>query len=136
MRYLLDTNAVSEPKRTRPDPNAAAWLHGIDPSALYISVLTLGEIENGIAKLASKNPHAARMFGEWSQGIRSDFANRLLPVDLEIAETWGRISAERSLPVVDALLAATAIVRNMTLVTRNVRDGADTGVKVLNPWDA
>jgi predicted nucleic acid-binding protein len=131
---LLDTNAVSEPKRKRPDPKVAAWLRSVDQSSLYISVLTLGEIENGIAKLAPKNPEAATGFSDWARGIRSDFLNRILPVDLEIAEAWGRISAPRSLSVVDALLAATALVHGMILVTRNIRDMHNTGVQILNPW--
>lgn len=136
MRYLLDTNAVSEPKRKRPHPKAAAWLRAVDQADLYVSVLTLGEIENGIAKLAPRDPATANTLKEWTLGIRGDFANRIIAVDLEIAETWGRITAGRSLPIVDSLLAATAIVREMTLVTRNVRDIADTGVTILNPWEA
>lgn len=136
MRYLLDTNAVSEPKRKRPDPRAAAWLRGVDQADLYVSVLSLGEIESGIAKLARKDPQAAAMFDEWARVIRADFANRIVAVDLEIASVWGRISAPHSLPIVDALLAATAMVHGMTLVTRNVRDIADTGVTILNPWEA
>lgn len=135
MNYLLDTNTVSEPKRKRPDHKAAAWLHGVDQTALYISVLTLGEIKSGIIKVARKNPAAANTLSEWAQGIRRDFSNRIIGIDLEIAETWGRISAERSLPVIDSLLAATALVRGMTFVTRNVRDIGGTGVAILNPWE-
>jgi len=134
LNYLLDTNAASEPKRKHPDPKAAAWLREVDQERLYVSVLTLGEIEHGIIRLAQKNAAAAEIFREWARGIRLDFAERIIDVDLEIAETWGRITARRSFPVIDSLLAATAIVRGMTLVTRNVRDIADTGVKILNPW--
>jgi toxin FitB len=136
LRYLLDTNAVSEPKRKRPDSKATAWLRSVDQTDLYVSVLSLGEIESGIARLARRDANAAASFDEWARVIRADFANRIMDVDLEIANVWGRISAERSLPVVDALLAATAIVHGMTLVTRNVRDIADTGATILNPWEA
>jgi toxin FitB len=136
LRYLLDTNALSEPKRKRPDSKAAAWLRSVDQANLYVSVLSLGEIESGIARLARKDAHAAAAIDEWARDMRADFANRIMDVDLEIARVWGRISAQRSLPVVDALLAATAIVHRMTLVTRNVRDVADTGVTILNPWEA
>jgi toxin FitB len=135
LKYLLDTNTISEPKRKRPDPNAATWLRGADQAALYVSVLTLGEIENGITTLARNNPTAANTLSEWAQGIRLDFSDRILGIDLDVAETWGRISAERSLPVIDGLLAATALVHGMTLVTRNVRDIHDTGVAILNPWE-
>jgi predicted nucleic acid-binding protein len=134
LRYLLDTNALSEPKRKRPDPRAAAWLRGVDPADLYVSVLSLGEIANGIAKLGKKDAQAAAAFDEWARVIRADFASRILDVDLAVADVWGHISAPRSLQVVDALLAATALVHGMTLVTRNVRDIADTGVSILNPW--
>jgi toxin FitB len=136
LNYLLDTNIVSEPKRKRPDQRAAAWLWSMDQGTLYVSVLTLGEIESGIAKLARKDPPAASTLTEWAEGIRRDFANRIFGVDLEIAETWGRISAKRSLPVIDSLLAATALVHGMTLVTRNVRNIGGTGVAILNPWES
>ena len=136
MRYLLDTNTVSEPTRKRPDPKAAAWLRAVDQAALYVSVLTLGEIENGITKLARRNPEAASTLSVWAQVIRLDFSDRIVAIDMEIAATWGRISAERLIPVIDGLLAATALVHGMTLVSRNVRDFSNTGVTVLNPWEA
>ena len=135
MKYLLDTNTVSEPKRKRPNAAAAAWLRRVDQSLLFISVLTLGEIENGVTRLASRDKIAADALRAWAEGIRADFSSRIIAVDLAIAETWGRISARRPLPVADGLLAATALVHGMTLVTRNVRDVADTGVKLINPWD-
>lgn len=135
MKYLLDTNIVSEPKRKRPDPVAAAWLRGVDQASLYISVLTLGEIESGITRLEPRNRIAAGALREWAEGIRADFSSRIIDVDFAIAETWGRISAGRSLSIVDGLLAATALVHGMVFVTRNVRDVADTGVKVINPWE-
>ena len=98
-------------------------------------MLTLGEIENGITKLAPKNRIAADALREWAEGIRADFSNRIIDVDLAVAETWGRISALRSLPTIDGLLAATAMVHGMVFVSRNTRDFSDTGITLLNPWD-
>jgi len=135
LKYLLDTNTVSEPKRKRPDPAVAAWLHGVDQSSLFISVLTLGEIENGVTKLEPKNRIAADALREWAEGIRAHFSSRIIDIDFAIAETWGRISARRSLPVIDGLLAATALVHGMVFVSRNTRDFSDTGITLLNPWD-
>ena len=98
-------------------------------------MLTLGEIENGITKLAPKNEIAANALREWAEGIRTDFSSRIIDVDLAVAETWGRISALRSLPTIDGLLAATAMVHGMVFVSRNTRDFSDTGITLLNPWD-
>ena len=132
--FLLDTNVLSETRRTRPDPGVLDWLRHADDAALHISVLTLGEMAKGVALLAKRDPVAAAPLHLWLSGIRLDYAARVIPIDVEIAETWGKLNAERSLPVVDGLLAATALVHSMTLVTRKVRDVEGTGVTVVNPW--
>ena len=135
MRYLLDTNVVSEPRRRSPDANVLAWLRHSDPAALYISVLTLGEIAKGTESLLRRDPIAGQSLAAWLDGLRRDYADRLIAIDAEVAEAWGRFSAVRALPVIDGLLAATASAHGMTLVTRNVRDVEGTGVAILNPWD-
>jgi predicted nucleic acid-binding protein len=132
--YLLDTNVVSEARRRGADGNVRAWLEAADPHSLYISVLTVGEIVRGIESLARRDAAAARSLSAWLDGLRRDFADRLLPVDTDVAEAWGTLSALRSLPVVDALLVATARIHGLTLVTRNVKDIAGLGVAVIDPW--
>jgi hypothetical protein len=134
--FLLDTNVISETRRKRPDPRALSWLRRADPAALHISVLTLGEISKGVAKHSRHDKAQAAALRRWLDAIRMVHAERIVPIDAEIAETWGRLAAKRPLPVVDGLLAATALVRGMTLVTRNIADVADTGVTVVDPWSA
>lgn len=135
MKYLLDTNVISEPRRKAPDPNVLAWFRKVDPGSLYISVLTLGEIAKGAESLSRRDPANGNSLLAWLGGLRHLYADRLIGIDGGIAERWGRLSAVRSLPVIDGLLAATALALDMTLVTRNTRDIAGTGVAVINPWE-
>ena len=134
MSFLLDTNVISETRRKIPDPNVRAWLDAVDERDLFVSVLTIGEIRNGIAKRWRKDRQAAAELTHWLSGIQTFFYDRIIPIDAEIAIEWGELTAGRSLPVVDALLAATARVRNFTLVTRNTRDFKSLGAPFLNPW--
>jgi len=133
--FLLDTNVVSEIRRKKPDPSVMAWLRQVDHAKLRLSVLTLGEITKGVHLLARRDPNGARQLTAWLDGLRQHYADRLLGIDGTIAETWGRLATERALPLIDGLLAATALVHGLTLVTRNVRDVAGTGVALLNPWE-
>jgi predicted nucleic acid-binding protein len=133
--FLLDTNVISEARRRRPDANVVAWLKRADSSTLWISVLSLGEIAKGAAQCAARDRAQAAVYYEWLVLVRSHYADRTVEIDHAIAEAWGRLAAKRPLPVIDGLLAATALVRGLTLVTRNVGDVADLGVPVLNPWD-
>ena len=136
MSFLLDTNAVSEVRRKNPDAKVVRWFRQVDPSALYISVLTLGEIAKGAAMRATRDPTQASIFYDWLEIVRRNYADRTLDVDAAVAETWGRLAGERTLPVLDALLVATALVHNMTIVTRNVHNIAPAGVRIINPWTA
>ena len=134
--FLLDTNIVSEVRKGwRSDPNVSNWYAGVDESKLFISSLTIGEIRRGI-ELARRRRDVdqAEALGTWLQTVIQHFSGRSLTVDTEEAGTWGLISAIRTVPVVDSLLAATAIVHDMTLVTRDVADVAGLGVQVLNPF--
>ena len=135
MRYLLDTNVVSELRRKAPDANVVAWFRRNDPATLHISVLTLGEIVKGVESLSRRDPVAGRSLNEWLDGLRRHYADRLIGIDAAVAEAWGRLSAVRPLPVIDALLAATASAHGMTLITRNRRDIAGTGVVAISPWE-
>lgn len=132
MSFLLDTNVVSEARRGSLE--ALNWLSPMTSEQLFLSVLTLGEIERGVLKLAKKDANVGKCLAEWLTIIRADFESRLLPVTDDIALAWGRMSLGRSIGVADTLIAATALVHGMTLVTRNVRDFADCGVRLVNPW--
>jgi predicted nucleic acid-binding protein len=136
--FLLDTNVISELVRPRPDPRVAHWLDSADEELLFLSVLTLGEIRKGITTLT--DPARKARLEVWLHGnLLPRFESRILPIDQAIAERWGQITgllaAQGSpLPVIDGLLAATALDHNLTLVTRNTRDVALTGVGVFDPW--
>ena len=137
MSFVLDTCAVSEISKPAPNPNLLAWFNGQDPAALYVSVLTVGEIEKGIAAL--RPGRKKRALTGWLATLRSTYAHRILPIDAAIAAIWGRTAAavERrggTLGVVDGLIAATAIHHGYTVVTRNAGDFALTGVALLNVW--
>lgn len=132
--YLLDTNVLSETRRKQADERVMAFLAGAEPSALYISVLTLGELRKGVALKRRSDPEAAERLAGWVEGLEFSFAERIVGIDIATARLWGDWSAERPRPVVDTLLAATAAAREMTLVTRNTADVSDLKVRVLDPW--
>jgi len=136
--FLLDTNVVSELVKFKPEPKVAAWMEATEESLLRLSVLTLGEIRKGIDSLSDRSRRTA--LESWlNHDLLIRFANRILDVDQAVADRWGRLfanalGAKQSLPVVDGLLAATAIHHNLTLVTRNTKDVSLTGVPIINPW--
>jgi predicted nucleic acid-binding protein len=136
--FLLDTNVISELVKAKPEPRVTAWIENIDESLLYLSVLTLGEIRKGITSLRDG---ARRVSLEaWLDGdLALRFSDRILSIDLDVADRWGRIAGnarKEPLPVIDGLLAATALHYDLTLVTRNIADIAGSGVAVFNPWEA
>lgn len=131
--YLVDINIVSEARRGTPQ--AVAWLRSVDPLSIHLSALTLGEIMRGIALKQRSDPKTAGHFTEWLRKLRHDHGDRILPITDQIAVEWGRVAAIRPRGDVDGLIAATAIVHNLILVTRNVRDFEDTGAVVINPWE-
>lgn len=135
MSWLIDTNIISEVRKgARCDANVAAWYASIDDADIYLSVLVLGEIRKGIERARPSDPAQAAALEAWLAAIVASFADRILPVDLAVAEEWGRMSAPRPAPTVDALLTATARVHGMTLATRNISDVADLGADVVNPF--
>ena len=132
--YLLDTNIVSDVQRRLPKPTE--WLASVDPTSVSLSVITLGEIERGIVKLRKIDSEKATRLDLWLRELRRDNADRILAVTEDVALAWGRITAGRTRGSADTLIAATALVHDLILVTRNVADFDDAGVTVLNPWDA
>ena len=138
MKYLLDTCVLSELVRSRPDAQVVDWLRRQNPESLYVSIITIGEIEKGIVK-RGRDARAAALRKWLRTEILAGFSDRILPVDARVAMEWGRICGEaerigKKRPAIDALIVATASVNAMKLVTRNVGDMAGMGVPVLNPF--
>jgi len=135
--WLVDTNIISEVRKgARCHLAVAAWWSGVEDRDLFLSTLTIGEIRRGVEAVRTRDPDKARALEAWLQAIMQAFGPRILGIDAAVAESWGRISAIRSVPVVDALLAATASVHGLVLVTRNATDVAGLGVRVLNPFES
>jgi predicted nucleic acid-binding protein len=135
VRFLLDTNIISEVRKPRPAARLRAWLEVQDPDDLFVSVLTLGEIREGVERLKARDRARAQPLELWLTDLTNLYGDRVLPIDQSVADEWGRLRVSRSVPVIDAMLAATARVHGLTLVTRNVRDFRALSVTVLNPID-
>lgn len=135
MSYLLDTNVLSELRRKIPDANVVAWFAQRPASTLFLSVLTLGELRKGMENIADVNRKMALL--DWLEAdLPTFFTGRILAIDTQIADKWGRMvaAAKRPVPAIDSLLAATAAHHGLRLVTRNTRDFTDFGIDVINPW--
>lgn len=135
--YLLDTNCISELVRIRPEPRVQEWITSVDERALFVSVLTLGEIRKGVSGLTQDKRKL--QLENWLLQLKFRFAERVLTIDEEIADHWGQLTATaksqgKVLAVIDGLLAATALHHNLVIATRNVDDFASTPVLVHNPW--
>ena len=139
MKYLLDTCLVSELIKKEPNPKVVTWLDSRDEESLFLSVLTMGELQKGVSKLPDND--RKETLQNWIENdLTERFAGRILDVNLGISLVWGRLLGANelegvSLPVMDSLIAATAIANGMTVVTRNVKDMGRCTSKVLNPWD-
>ncbi|OGA12020.1 MAG: hypothetical protein A3D95_05930 [Betaproteobacteria bacterium RIFCSPHIGHO2_12_FULL_69_13] len=139
MSYLLDTCVVSELSRPRPDRGVVAWMSEADPAFLHLSVITIGEIRRGTLRLPAGKRRTS--LSSWGERLRRSFSGRVLPVDEAVALRWAEIAARaeqsgRPGSFADGLIAATALDRGLTLVTRNVTDFEPFGVSLLNPWKA
>ncbi len=136
MRYLLDTNVLSEMRRPQGDEGVKRWMSSMAADDLYLSVLVVGEIRRGIERLKRRDRAQAGVYEAWLDTVLRDYAGRILPVDVEAADEWGRASVPDLVPIVDGLIAATAKVRGMTFVTRNTADVERTGVALLDPFSS
>ena len=134
MSFLLDTNVVSEILKQAPDAGVASWFDSVAPDSLFLSVLVVGEIRHGIESLARRDPAQAEIFERWLGQLVGGYGDRLIPITERIAQVWGRFNVPGPVPVVDGLMAATALVHDWTLVTRNVSHVRSTGVRLLNPF--
>jgi toxin FitB len=138
--FLLDTNCISELVRPEPEPRVLDWMEAADEALLYLSVLTIGEIRKGVAGLL-QGKRRTRLETWLELELQARFVGRIVPIDAAIADRWGVIAAEakrrgKPLAVIDGLLAATALHRNLTVVSRNAGDFTSAQVQVLNPWEA
>lgn len=134
MSFLLDTNVVTEIRKQAPDAGVAEWFASVPADRLFLSVLVVGEIRQGIERLARRDPARAEVFERWLSQLVGGYGDRLVPITERIAQAWGRLNVPDPVPVVDGLMAATALVNDWTLVTRNVDDVRSTGARLLNPF--
>ena len=136
MTYLLDTNVVSEIGKSRPEPGVRSWFADVSDDSLHLSVLVLGEMRHGVERLRPRDPAQASALDRWLTTVEDQFAERTFDVDAPIAHAWGRINATGLVPVVDGLLAATALVHGLVVVTRDTDPFDRVGVPYLNPWSS
>jgi predicted nucleic acid-binding protein len=137
LSYLLDTNVISELRKgERANPNVVSWFADIADEEIFLSALTIGEIRRGVESVRRRDPDSAAALDSWLARLNELHHDRIVPVDRPIAEEWGRMNVPDPLPVVDGLLAATARILGLTLVTRNTGDVEGTGIKLLDPFPA
>ena len=136
MKYLLDTNVLSELARPRPHPRVRAWMETVPIEMRYISVLSLGELTRGIVLILDRDKDRAEIYSDWLMAVKAQYRTRTLVVNLQVAEIWGATEGftRRTLPMPDALIAATARQHGLVLVTRNRRDFKDFAITLFDPW--
>lgn len=137
MSWLLDTNVVSELRKgDRADPRLRAWFADVEDADVFTSVLVLGEIRRGIESIRRRDTSGALAIEQWLVRMAVGFGDRVLPVDARVADRWGTLNVPDPIPTIDGLLAATALIHDLTLVTRNTKDVARTGVRTFDPTAA
>lgn len=135
MSFLLDTNVITELRKgARADAGVRSWFDDVAAEDLHLSVVVVGELRQGIERVRKRDPRSAANLERWLQVLVEDYAARILPVDMNVADLWGRLNVPDPLPAIDGFLAATALVHDLTLVTRDVRGVRGTGVPTLNPF--
>jgi len=133
--WLLDTNVLSELRKgPRADAGVRHWFDQAVDRDLFTSVLVAGELRRGVESIRRRDQAAADALAQWLESLVERFGDRLLPIDTAVANRWGELNVPDPVPTVDGLLAATALVHDLTLVTRNIRDVSRTGVRLLDPF--
>ncbi len=136
VKYLVDTNVIAELRKgARANVNVTAWFASLDDGAVFISVLTIGEIHRGVESVRRRDRPAAAALERWLRAVVSEHGPRILPIDLAVAQEWGRLNVPDPIPVVDGLLGATAKVHGLIVATRSIKDVARTGARVVNPFE-
>lgn len=138
MSFLVDTNVLSEIRKAdQADAAVRRWLAAVEVKDIYVSVMVLGEIRRGVERIRHRGDFVQALALErWLEQLQSVYAETILDLDVQVADLWGRLQVPDPLPPIDSLLAATAIVHDLVLVTRNVKDIRATGVRCLNPFEA
>ena len=135
MNYLVDTNVLSElRKRDRANPEVVGWFRTRNSDELFLSVLTLGELRRGVERIRRRDPTSATVLENWLSRTADEFGDRVIGVDRAIAERWGHLGTTDPVPAIDALIAATALERDLVVVTRNVKHIASTGARFVDPF--
>ena len=136
MSFLLDTNVVSELRKGKRMQSAVSdWFATVGDEELFLSVLVVGELRQGIEQLRGRDSVSAARLDQWLHGLVDAYAGRILSIDIAVAEQWGKLNVPKMLPAIDGLLAATVIVHDMTLATRNTKDVARSGARLVNPFE-
>jgi predicted nucleic acid-binding protein len=137
LNLLVDTNVLSELRKgNRANAHVRAWFEDVAPEEIYLSVLVVGELRRGIESIRRRDAKQAAVLDRWLTRVTTDHGERILPVDGQVADQWGRLTAKRPGSVIDTLMAATALVHGLALVTRNVKGVEWTGVPCLDPFEA
>ena len=134
MSFLLDTNVVSELRKRRADPSVVPWFRRHRRDDLYLSVLTVGELRRGVERVRRRNPASAGALDGWMKRILDEFSDRIISIDRGIAERWGGPGVPDPIPAVDGLIAATALEKDLIVVTGDDRHFSRIGVRHLNPF--
>ena len=136
MSFLIDTNIVSElRKKQEAHPLVLDWFSKLSDGDIFLSVLTIGELKRGIERIRARDTRQAAVLNSWLTGLVSSFGEQILPIDLNVAEEWGLLPARDTLPVIDALIGATARVYGLTVATRNIKDISRIGAACVNPFE-